>query len=140
VGLAERRHDLISAYSGGMARRLEIARGLLHTPAVLFLDEPTVGLDPQTRVSIWQDLLRMRREDKLTIFLTTHYMAQGKPFTIGAGASAEQVLGVMEEHRIRRLPVIDNHRLVGMISEADLARHLPEPDLAAFVEAICASS
>jgi ABC-2 type transport system ATP-binding protein len=78
VGLAERRHDLISAYSGGMARRLEIARGLLHTPAVLFLDEPTVGLDPQTRVSIWQDLLRMRREDKLTIFLTTHYMDEAE--------------------------------------------------------------
>jgi ABC-2 type transport system ATP-binding protein len=52
VGLEERRHDLVSAYSGGMVRRLEIARGMLHTPAVLFLDEPTVGLDPQTRVSI----------------------------------------------------------------------------------------
>lgn len=72
--------------------------------------------------------------------VTAGDLAQGKPFTISAGASAEQVLRVMEENRIRRLPVIDNHRLVGMISEADLARHLPEPAVAAFVEAICASS
>jgi ABC-type Na+ transport system ATPase subunit NatA len=62
VGLEDRRHDLISSYSGGMARRLEIARGVLHTPMVLFLDEPTVGLDPQTRASIWEDVLRLRRE------------------------------------------------------------------------------
>ncbi|HEY7265619.1 MAG TPA: ATP-binding cassette domain-containing protein [Trebonia sp.] len=78
VGLEERRHDLISAFSGGMARRLEIARGMLHTPAVLFLDEPTVGLDPQTRVSIWEDLLRLRRESGLTVFLTTHYMDEAE--------------------------------------------------------------
>ena len=78
VGLEDRRHDLISTYSGGMARRLEIARGMLHTPAVLFLDEPTVGLDPQTRASIWDDLLRLRRESGLTVFLTTHYMDEAE--------------------------------------------------------------
>jgi ABC-2 type transport system ATP-binding protein len=78
VGLEDRRHDLISAYSGGMARRLEIARGMLHTPAVLFLDEPTVGLDPQTRASIWEDLLRLRRQSGLTVFLTTHYMDEAE--------------------------------------------------------------
>jgi ABC-2 type transport system ATP-binding protein len=78
VGLEDRRHDLISAFSGGMARRLEIARGMLHTPAVLFLDEPTVGLDPQTRTSIWDDLLRLRRESGLTVFLTTHYMDEAE--------------------------------------------------------------
>jgi CBS domain-containing protein len=72
--------------------------------------------------------------------VTAAHLAQGKPFTIDAGASAGQVLRVMEDHRIRRLPVIDNHRLVGMISEADLARHLPEQSIAEFVEAICASS
>jgi CBS domain-containing protein len=72
--------------------------------------------------------------------VTAGDLAQGKPFTIDADASAGQVLRVMEEHRIRRQPVIDNHRLVGMISEADLAQHLPEQSVAEFVEAICASS
>lgn len=72
--------------------------------------------------------------------VTAGDLAQGKPFTIDADASAEQVVRVMEEHRIRRLPVIDNNRPVGMISEADLARHLPEQTIAEFVEAVCASS
>lgn len=74
VDLTERRRSLVSTYSGGMARRLEIARALLHTPAVLFLDEPTVGLDPQTRVRIWADLHRLREEEQVTVFFTTHYM------------------------------------------------------------------
>jgi len=74
VGLSERRRDLVSTFSGGMARRLEIARALLHTPKVLFLDEPTVGLDPQTRALIWEDILRLRAEEGVTVFLTTHYM------------------------------------------------------------------
>ncbi len=78
VALADRRHDLVSTFSGGMARRLEIARGMLHTPAVLFLDEPTVGLDPQTRALVWEDVLRMRREEQVTIFLTTHYMDEAE--------------------------------------------------------------
>ena len=72
--------------------------------------------------------------------VTAGDLALGTPFTVGADVSAGQVLRVMEEHRIRRLPVIDNHRLVGMISEADLARHLPGEDISEFVEAICASS
>ena len=78
VALQDRRHDLVSTFSGGMARRLEIARGMLHTPQVLFLDEPTVGLDPQTRAMVWEDVLRMRREEQVTIFLTTHYMDEAE--------------------------------------------------------------
>jgi ABC-2 type transport system ATP-binding protein len=78
VALEDRRHDLVSTFSGGMARRLEIARGMLHTPAVLFLDEPTVGLDPQTRTLVWEDVLRLRREEQMTIFLTTHYMDEAE--------------------------------------------------------------
>ena len=78
VALQDRRHDLISTFSGGMARRLEIARGMLHTPAVLFLDEPTIGLDPQTRALMWDDVLRLRREEGVTIFLTTHYMDEAE--------------------------------------------------------------
>ena len=78
VKLSDRRKDLVATYSGGMARRLEIARGMLHTPRVLFLDEPTVGLDPQTRALIWDDIRRLRREEGVTIFLTTHYMDEAE--------------------------------------------------------------
>jgi len=78
VALLDRRKDLVSSYSGGMARRLEIARGMLHTPKILFLDEPTVGLDPQTRALMWQDVMRLREEEGVTIFLTTHYMDEAE--------------------------------------------------------------
>lgn len=78
VALSKRRKDLVSTYSGGMARRLEIARGMLHTPKVLFLDEPTVGLDPQTRFLIWEDIQRLGMEEGVTIFLTTHYMDEAE--------------------------------------------------------------
>lgn len=78
VGLGERRRDLVSTFSGGMARRLEIARALLHTPEVLFLDEPTLGLDPQTRALMWGDVLRLRDEQGVTVLLTTHYMEEAE--------------------------------------------------------------
>jgi ABC-2 type transport system ATP-binding protein len=78
VGLEDRRKALVSTYSGGMKRRLEIARGLLHAPRVLFLDEPTVGLDPQTRASIWRYINDLRRREDITIFMTTHYMDEAE--------------------------------------------------------------
>ena len=78
VDLTDRRKSLVSTYSGGMKRRLEIARGLLHSPKVLFLDEPTVGLDPQTRSSIWRYIHDLRRREDVTIFLTTHYMDEAE--------------------------------------------------------------
>ena len=78
VGLWERRGSLVSTFSGGMKRRLEIARGLLHSPRVLFLDEPTVGLDPQTRVSMWSYIRELRQREQITIFLTTHYMDEAE--------------------------------------------------------------
>ena len=74
VDLNNRRNDLLKNYSGGMRRRLEIARGLLHRPKVLFLDEPTLGLDPQTREHIWEYIERLVHDEKLTIIITTHYM------------------------------------------------------------------
>jgi ABC-2 type transport system ATP-binding protein len=74
VDLTNRRNDLLKTYSGGMRRRLEIARGLLHRPKILFLDEPTLGLDPQTREHIWEYIEKLVEEEKLTIILTTHYM------------------------------------------------------------------
>ena len=78
VGLWDRRDSMVSTYSGGMQRRLEIARGLLHAPHVLFLDEPTVGLDPQTRSSIWEYINDLKTREDITIFLTTHYMDEAE--------------------------------------------------------------
>jgi len=78
VELSDRRKSKVSTYSGGMKRRLELARGLLHHPQILFLDEPTLGLDPQTRRHIWEYVLALRREEDLTIFLTTHYMDEAE--------------------------------------------------------------
>ncbi len=78
VGLEERRRDIVKTFSGGMKRRLEVARGLLHEPQTLFLDEPTVGLDPQTRRSVWEHVLRLRESTGLTIFMTTHYMEEAE--------------------------------------------------------------
>jgi ABC-2 type transport system ATP-binding protein len=78
VGLWERRADPVTTYSGGMRRRLEIARGLLHSPQVLFLDEPTIGLDPQTRSSIWAYLAELHRTEEITVFVTTHYMDEAE--------------------------------------------------------------
>ncbi len=78
VQLTDRRKSKVRTFSGGMKRRLEIARGLLHHPRVLFLDEPTLGLDPQTRRSIWDHILALRRQHNLTIFLTTHYMDEAE--------------------------------------------------------------
>ncbi|MBA7688082.1 Daunorubicin/doxorubicin resistance ATP-binding protein DrrA [subsurface metagenome] len=72
--LYDKRHNKVQTYSGGMKRRLELARGLLHHPKVLFLDEPTLGLDPQTRRHMWEYILELRQREGTTIFLTTHYM------------------------------------------------------------------
>ena len=78
VGLWDRRSSKVSTFSGGMKRRLEIARGLLHSPRVLFLDEPTIGLDPQTRASIWSYIRELRAREHITIFMTTHYMDEAE--------------------------------------------------------------
>ena len=76
VGLTERKDDQVKKYSGGMRRRLEIARGLIHNPKVLFLDEPTLGLDPSSRETMWEYIQQLVKQEKLTIILTTHYMEE----------------------------------------------------------------
>lgn len=76
VGLYERKDDIVKKYSGGMRRRLEIARGLIHKPKVIFLDEPTLGLDPNSRKSMWNYIQKLVKEEKITIILTTHYMEE----------------------------------------------------------------
>jgi len=78
VELWDRKKDLVKTFSGGMKRRLEIARGLLHKPEILFLDEPTQGLDPQTRNKIWEYLQNLNKETQITIFFTTHYMEEAE--------------------------------------------------------------
>jgi ABC-2 type transport system ATP-binding protein len=78
VGLWERKDSPVRTFSGGMKRRLEIARGLMHSPRVLFLDEPTIGLDPQTRRSIWNYIRTLKESEEITIFMTTHYMDEAE--------------------------------------------------------------
>src|SRR5438874_6096540 len=76
--LWDRQKDLVKNFSGGMRRRLEIARGLLHTPRILFLDEPTLGLDPQTRNQLWNHVRNLNEQEQVTVFLTTHYMEEAE--------------------------------------------------------------
>ena len=78
VGLWDRKDSSVNTFSGGMRRRLEIARGLMHSPRVLFLDEPTIGLDPQTRRSIWTYIRELQQREQITIFMTTHYMDEAE--------------------------------------------------------------
>ena len=78
VGLWDRKDGTVATFSGGMRRRLEIARGLMHSPRVLFLDEPTIGLDPQTRRSIWTYIRELQEREEITIFMTTHYMDEAE--------------------------------------------------------------
>ncbi len=98
VELSDRRRSSVRTFSGGMKRRLEIARGLLHRPRVLFLDEPTLGLDPQTRRHIWEHILRLRSQHGLTIFLTTHYMDE---------AEIAGRIGIIDDGRIIALDTPD---------------------------------
>jgi ABC-2 type transport system ATP-binding protein len=78
VDLFERRDDLVKKFSGGMKRRLEVARGLIHRPRVLFLDEPTLGLDPQSRQNLWESITELPRRHGVTVFMTTHYMEEAE--------------------------------------------------------------
>ncbi len=102
VDLLDRRNGIVRTFSGGMRRRLEIARGLLHHPHVLFLDEPTVGLDPQTRAAIWQHVRALRDQAGVTVFMTTHYMD--------------------EAENCDRIAIIDRGRIVALGSPEELKR------------------
>ncbi len=106
VELWDRRNSKVHTFSGGMKRRLEIARGLLHYPKVLFLDEPTLGLDPQTRNRIWEYILELQQREGTTIFLTTHYMD--------------------EAEKANRIAIIDHGKLVAMDTPEGLKKLVSE--------------
>lgn len=101
VELWDRKDSLVKTFSGGMKRRLEIARGLLHHPKVFFLDEPTIGLDPQTRNHIWSYIKKLNKEESITIFFTTHYMEE-----------AEQVSS--------RVAIVDHGKIIALGTPAQL--------------------
>jgi ABC-2 type transport system ATP-binding protein len=116
VGLASRANDLVATYSGGMRRRLEIARVLVHRPTLLFLDEPTIGLDPQSRHVVWDFLKKLLSGDSMTIFLTTHYMEE-----------AEALCG--------RVAIIDAGKIIAIGSPAELKANIPGNDIISLVVA-----
>jgi ABC-2 type transport system ATP-binding protein len=111
VGLAGERRRPVRTFSGGMKRRLEIARGLLHSPHVLFLDEPTIGLDPESRTTLWTYVDELRRREQITIFLTTHYMD--------------------EAERCDRIAIVDQGRIVALGAPADLKATVGEDHVVA---------
>src|SRR6478752_5650180 len=108
--LWDRRKDLVKKFSGGMKRRLEIARGFLHTPKILFLDEPTLGLDPQSRNQLWTHVKNLNQSEGVTVFLTTHYMDE-----------AERVA--------QRIAIIDHGRIVAQGSPGELKQQTGKESL-----------
>jgi len=102
VGLYERKDDLVKKYSGGMKRRLEVARGLIHRPKVLFLDEPTLGLDPQSRTNLWEFITELPEKHNVTVFMTTHYMEEAEV--------------------CKRIAIIDNGKIIAEGSPEELKK------------------
>jgi ABC-2 type transport system ATP-binding protein len=104
VGMYERKNDLVKKFSGGMKRRLEVARCMLHRPRVLFLDEPTLGLDPQTRANLWEFIVELPRKHNVTVFMTTHYMEEAEVCD--------------------RIAIIDNGRIIAVDTPDELKKTL----------------
>jgi ABC-2 type transport system ATP-binding protein len=144
VGLWERRDAPVETLSGGMRRRLEIARGLMHSPRVLFLDEPTIGLDPQTRISIWSYLRELKQSEEITIFMTTHYMDEAEfcdriaimdggeivaldaPAALKAGVGADRV----------RIQTVDDEAAIAALTERfDVEAQISEQSVTFYVPA-----
>ena len=116
-----RRKDLVKTFSGGMKRRLEIARGFLHTPKILFLDEPTLGLDPQSRNQLWTEVKNLNQSEGVTVFLTTHYMDE-----------ADRVA--------ERIAIIDHGRIVAQGSSQQLKEQTSSESLEGAFLALTGSS
>lgn len=110
VDLWDRRSSLVKTYSGGMRRRLEIARGLLHHPTIFFLDEPTLGLDPQTRNQMWEYVEKLNKQEQITVFFTTHYMEE-----------AERIA--------QRIAIIDHGKIIATGTAAELKKQTGKNNL-----------
>jgi ABC-2 type transport system ATP-binding protein len=136
VGLEDRRRSRVRTFSGGMKRRLEIARGLVHSPRVLFLDEPTIGLDPDSRLTLWRYVDELRRREEITVFLTTHYMDEaercdrigivnhGRIVALGTPGELKAEVG---DDRVR-LSTADNVAAIGVIRSALGLEAIPDGD------------
>lgn len=133
VELQDRADDLVRHYSGGMRRRLEIARGLIHFPKVLFLDEPTVGLDPQSRDHIWSYIQRLMKYEDLTIILSTHYLEEADKFCDRVAIIDHgDIVALDTPHHLKdelgwdtiTVRTRDNDRFYGIIKEADLVKYI----------------
>lgn len=114
VGLTARANDLVATYSGGMRRRLEVARVLVHRPKILFLDEPTIGLDPQSRLVVWDFLRKLGEGDSITMFLTTHYMEEA-------------------EVLCNRVAIIDSGKIIAIGSPDELKSQIPGNDIISLI-------
>jgi ABC-2 type transport system ATP-binding protein len=114
VGLWTRAHDLVATYSGGMRRRLEIARALIHHPKIIFLDEPTIGLDPQSRLVVWDFLKNLIEKGSLTIFITTHYMEEA-------------------ETLCSRVGIMDSGKIIALGSPDELKKQIKGNDIVSLV-------
>jgi ABC-2 type transport system ATP-binding protein len=144
VGLWERRDGVVNTFSGGMRRRLEIARGLMHSPRVLFLDEPTIGLDPQTRSSIWSYIRELREREEITIFMTTHYMDEAEycdriaiidhgriialdtPAALKASVGRDRVQIQTEDDEAAIAALRDRFEIEAVVSEGSVSFHVAE--------------
>ena len=144
VGLWERKDSPVGTFSGGMRRRLEIARGMMHSPRVLFLDEPTIGLDPQTRRSIWTYIAELKEREEITIFMTTHYMDEAEwcdriaimdhgkivalddPSTLKAGVGTDRVMIHTEDNDAAIAALRDRFGIEAGIAEGAVTFGVPE--------------
>jgi ABC-2 type transport system ATP-binding protein len=142
VDLADRRDQPVMTFSGGMKRRLEIARGLMHSPRVLFLDEPTIGLDPQTRRSIWRYIRTLQQTEGTTIFMTTHYMDEAEfcdriaimdrgeivvldtPEALKAGVGADRVTLGTPDHDAAIAALDEHFGLAAAVAEGAVTFHV----------------
>ena len=143
VDLWDRRDQPVHTYSGGMRRRLEIARGLMHSPQVLFLDEPTIGLDPQTRRSIWSYIGLLKESEDITIFMTTHYMDEAEicdriaimdqgaivaldsPEALKAGIAADRVQITTEDDQAAIAALADRFGIDAQVAEGQVTFSVP---------------
>ncbi|HTW12569.1 MAG TPA: ATP-binding cassette domain-containing protein [Solirubrobacteraceae bacterium] len=144
VGLWDRKDTTVGTFSGGMRRRLEIARGLMHSPRVLFLDEPTIGLDPQTRRSIWGYIRQLQEREEITIFMTTHYMDEAEwcdriaimdkgqivaldtPETLKAGVGTDRVTIQTDDNEAAIQALQERFGIEAKVSEGAVTFGVPE--------------